>query len=271
MQDPEKLKGTIDMITYFGQCPSRLFAKEHRPKKHQEDLKQETRSRVKSQSHTTSSNICHEEVQIPPEWTIVDSHLFKGKFHLRFEKVGKKEEGGEIEIELNSSSSQFKETLEDPKSFGRKKEDCRTRAQEETVKYSRSELTISNEVVLNLEMNFTFEQVRVNDLWIVCFGSQGLRTYNWQQNLYWKWEKQEVHCVYLEPTRIVFSTPSGKLCFYSFLDEKLQEVQAIKEASSMEITVCRLPRLPSRFYRSTPVFIQTKPNTEFYAWETAKK
>ncbi len=34
---------------------------------------------------------------------------------------------------------------------------------------------------MTLEMNFTYEKVEKNELWIVCYGSQGLRTYNWQQ------------------------------------------------------------------------------------------
>jgi hypothetical protein len=161
--------------------------------------------------------------------------------------------------------------LEDPKSFTRKKGEARARPQEERVTFSRSELKIGDEIVLNLEMNFTFEQVKVNDLWIVCFGTQGLRVYNWQQLLHWKWEKEEVNAVYLEPSRTIFSTPSGKLCFYSFYDTKLQEIQAIKEASSMEMTVCSLPRLPSRSYRSNALLIETKASTAFYAWATAKR
>lgn len=128
---------------------------------------------------------------------------------------------------------------------------------------------IDNEIIMTLEMNFTFEQVRVNEMWIVCFGSQGLRVYNWQQELFWKWEKEEeVSCLHLEPTRLIFSTPVGKVGFYNFYDSKLQEVQAIKETFSMEISVLSLPKLPTKNSRSTHVVTQTSASTKCYAWAT---
>jgi len=42
-------------------------------------------------------------------------------------------------------------------------------------------LKIDEEIVVGLEMNFSFENIEVNEIWIVCFGLSGLRVYNWQQ------------------------------------------------------------------------------------------
>jgi len=42
---------------------------------------------------------------------------------------------------------------------------------------------------MNLEMNFSFEHVQLNDMWIVCYGQQGLRVYNWLQEPFWGWNK----------------------------------------------------------------------------------
>lgn len=90
MKNPEELKGTVDLITYFGQCPTKLFTKEHRPKLHIEDIKREVRTRAESQSHTTNSNSCPEEVQIPPEWKVSSVNYSSNKFHLGFEDSGGK-------------------------------------------------------------------------------------------------------------------------------------------------------------------------------------
>ena len=59
--------------------------------------------------------------------------------------------------------------------------------QDEKIKLDKTELKVGNEVIMSLEMNFSFEQVKLNDMWIVCFGRQGIRIYNWLQELFWKW------------------------------------------------------------------------------------
>ena len=66
---------------------------------------------------------------------------------------------------------------------------------------------------------------------------------------------EEVNDVYIEPTRMIFSTPSGKLCFYSFFDRKFHEYFVFKEGCDMKIKVAMLPRLPSQYDRSNHYFI----------------
>lgn len=46
MKEPDLLKATIDQITYFGQCPARLFNREHRPKIHLEETRNVVRKRT---------------------------------------------------------------------------------------------------------------------------------------------------------------------------------------------------------------------------------
>jgi hypothetical protein len=48
----------------------------------------------------------------------------------------------------------------------------------------------------------------------------------------------------LEPTRLIFATPTGKICFYSFFNQKLQEIQAFSGVSDLQMKVLMLPRLP---------------------------
>ena len=59
--------------------------------------------------------------------------------------------------------------------------------------------------------------------------------------------------VHIEPTRLIFATPSGKVCFYSFYDGKMQETQAIRDCSVMHVRIICLPRLPCRDPKSTDV------------------
>lgn len=49
---------------------------------------------------------------------------------------------------------------------------------------------------------------------------------------------------------MIFSTPSGKLCFYSFFDRKFHEYFVFKDTCDMKIKVAMLPKLPSQYDRS---------------------
>jgi hypothetical protein len=44
--------------------------------------------------------------------------------------------------------------------------------------------------LLELEINFYYNHVEVNDIWIACFGTKGLRIYNWQLEQCWQWERE---------------------------------------------------------------------------------
>jgi hypothetical protein len=39
---------------------------------------------------------------------------------------------------------------------------------------------MGRENLLELEINFEYSQVEANDIWIACYGTKGLRIYNWQ-------------------------------------------------------------------------------------------
>lgn len=49
---------------------------------------------------------------------------------------------------------------------------------------------------------------------------------------------------------MIFCTPSGKLCFYSFFDRKFHEYYVFRDACDMRIKVAMLPKLPSQYDRS---------------------
>lgn len=45
---------------------------------------------------------------------------------------------------------------------------------------------------------------------------------------------------------MIFSIPSGKIAFFSFLDRKIQEITVFKEVSDMLLKVISMPRLPTK-------------------------
>ena len=93
MKNTEQLKATIDQITYFGQCPSRLFVKEHKPKKIISEYPKPHRAswNKKELSHTTSSQVLCEEATIAPGWKIINIYNDYSKFYIEFETIiGKK-------------------------------------------------------------------------------------------------------------------------------------------------------------------------------------
>lgn len=55
MKKPKEMEATIAQITYFGQCPSRLFNKEHKPKRTTPDIKPKRSSIKRALSQTTTS------------------------------------------------------------------------------------------------------------------------------------------------------------------------------------------------------------------------
>ena len=127
---------------------------------------------------------------------------------------------GEAVVESLANFEELKLSLEDIKPINKIRYSSKIKQQEDKIKLDKTELKVDSEIVMSLEMNFSFEQVKVNDMWIVCFGLQGLRIYNWLQEKFWKWEKEEVCFVHLEPTRMIFSTPSGKVCFFNMLSSR---------------------------------------------------
>jgi hypothetical protein len=155
-------------------------------------------------------------------------------------------------VESSAGFEELKLSLEELKIISKgRAQSSRSKKQEDKVKLDKTELKINGEVVTTLEMNFSFEKVKLNDMWIVCYGQKGIKVYNWLQELFWKWEKEEVVDAHLEPTRLIFSTPSGKVCFANLLNGRSEEVHAIKDCSSMEVKVLPMPRLPSRHSKST--------------------
>lgn len=122
---------------------------------------------------------------------------------------------------------------------------------------SKHEIRIHGEIILDLSVKFDYKEVKYNEVWIACFGNKGLKVYNWQLQERWCWLNEEVNDVYMEATRLIFSTSSGKLCFYSFLDHKFHEYFVFKDACDMKIKVAMLPRLPSHYDRSNQYLTQT--------------
>lgn len=97
---------------------------------------------------------------------------------------------------------------------------------------------------MDVLVRFDYSHVVSNEMWVACFGSKGIKIYNWEMTEQWSWLKDEVRQLYLEVTRLIFSTPCGKLYFYSFLDRKIEELVVFEETCDMKIRVAPLPRLP---------------------------
>ena len=68
---------------------------------------------------------------------------------------------------------------------------------DQKIKYKDLQLRIGNEFLMDIEINFQFQKFECNQLWIACFGVKGLKIYDWQMQLYWSWEKNEVNYVHL--------------------------------------------------------------------------
>lgn len=139
MKAPSELKGTVDQITYFGQCPSKLFSKEHKPKKPLDEGKFTFRTRAESQSHTTNSQN-GEEHTVSNEWKVIQLGTLNGKFLLEFENlVGKSDLTAEAVIEPRTSNHALKEIVEEPKSNPRRRvEGSKVKKQEEKIKFFKS-------------------------------------------------------------------------------------------------------------------------------------
>jgi hypothetical protein len=52
----------------------------------------------------------------------------------------------------------------------------------------RTELRAGKELLLELEVDWNFKRVETTEMWIACIGVQGIRIYNWQLELCWRWE-----------------------------------------------------------------------------------
>jgi hypothetical protein len=61
----------------------------------------------------------------------------------------------------------------------------------------RNEVIIGKEFLMDLDVKFTFTSTEVNELWIACFGCKGIHIYNWQLELNWSWECEEVREAHL--------------------------------------------------------------------------
>jgi hypothetical protein len=110
---------------------------------------------------------------------------------------------------------------------------------------SKQELFIGSELLMELQVHFEYSHTATNEIWVACFGCSGIKVYSWQLVEHWAWLDGEVKEVLLEPTRLIFSTPTGRLYFYSFLDRQLREEVVFSGVCDMKMKTVSLPRLPN--------------------------
>lgn len=82
-------------------------------------------------------------------------------------------------------------------------------------------MIIGNQAMRPIEINFEYSQIKMNELFIACYGMNRLKVFNWQMEEIWDANKNEiVSSIYLEPTLIIYATSNGKIFLYSFFDQK---------------------------------------------------